>query len=51
MWSRYYPTRIGKKGDYRILELNFNPVLYIHNYPYEGKNRDVGNRILDLLGF
>ncbi|TGK14705.1 bifunctional glutamate--cysteine ligase GshA/glutathione synthetase GshB [Leptospira fluminis] len=37
--------------DYRILELNFNPVLYIHNYPYSGKNRDVGNRILDLLGF
>ncbi|WP_025182932.1 bifunctional glutamate--cysteine ligase GshA/glutathione synthetase GshB [Leptospira kirschneri] len=42
---------LEKKGDYRILELNFNPVLYIHNYPYEGKNRDVGNRILDLLGF
>ncbi|TGM96409.1 bifunctional glutamate--cysteine ligase GshA/glutathione synthetase GshB [Leptospira yasudae] len=39
------------KGEYRILELNFNPVLYIHNYPYEGKNRDVGNKILDLLGF
>ncbi|PJZ55962.1 bifunctional glutamate--cysteine ligase GshA/glutathione synthetase GshB [Leptospira barantonii] len=42
---------LEKKGDYRILELNFNPVLYIHNYPYEGKNRDVGNKILDLLGF
>ncbi|WP_010569884.1 bifunctional glutamate--cysteine ligase GshA/glutathione synthetase GshB [Leptospira broomii] len=39
------------EGDYRILELNFNPVLYIHNYPYRGKNRDVGNKILDLLGF
>ncbi|TGK35142.1 bifunctional glutamate--cysteine ligase GshA/glutathione synthetase GshB [Leptospira gomenensis] len=42
---------LEQKGDYRILELNFNPVLYIHNYPYEGKNRDVGNKILDLLGF
>ncbi|AXR61304.1 bifunctional glutamate--cysteine ligase GshA/glutathione synthetase GshB [Leptospira mayottensis] len=42
---------LEKQEDYRILELNFNPVLYIHNYPYEGKNRDVGNKILDLLGF
>ncbi|WP_061248386.1 bifunctional glutamate--cysteine ligase GshA/glutathione synthetase GshB [Leptospira alstonii] len=42
---------LENKGDYRILELNFNPVLYIHDYPYEGKNRDVGNKILDLLGF
>ncbi|EMF83942.1 phosphoribosylamine--glycine ligase-like protein [Leptospira weilii serovar Topaz str. LT2116] len=42
---------LEKQKDYRILELNFNPVLYIHNYPYEGKNRDVGNKILDLLGF
>ncbi|TGK13867.1 bifunctional glutamate--cysteine ligase GshA/glutathione synthetase GshB [Leptospira fletcheri] len=42
---------LGGNEDYRILELNFNPVLYIHNYPYSGKNRDVGNRILDLLGF
>lgn len=39
------------ESDYRILELNFNPVLYIHNYPYRGKNRNVGNKILDLLGF
>lgn len=40
-----------KKGDYVILELNFNPVLYIHNYPYEGTNRHVGEKILDLLDF
>ncbi len=39
------------EGDYVILELNFNPVLYIHNYPYEGSNRRVGEKILDLLGF
>lgn len=42
---------LDKEGDYRILELNFNPVLYIHNYPYEGKDRKVGEKILDLLGF
>lgn len=38
-------------GPYAILELNFNPVLYIHNYPYQGENRRVGEKILDLLGF
>ena len=36
---------------YGILEINFNPVLYIHNFPYAGKNRRVGEKILDLLGF
>lgn len=36
---------------YAILEINFNPVLYIHNFPYAGKNRRVGEKILDLLGF
>ena len=37
--------------NYAILEINFNPVLYIHNYPFQGKNRQVGQRILDALGF
>lgn len=36
---------------YAILEINFNPVLYIHNFPYAGENRKVGEKILDLLGF
>ncbi|MEM7180283.1 MAG: bifunctional glutamate--cysteine ligase GshA/glutathione synthetase GshB [Spirochaetota bacterium] len=34
-----------------ILELNFNPVLYIHEFPYQGKSREVGKHILDLIGF
>jgi glutamate--cysteine ligase len=37
--------------NYAILEINFNPVLYIHNFPYQGKNRQVGEKILDLLGY
>jgi glutamate--cysteine ligase len=41
----------NQENDYAILELNFNPVLYIHNYPYEGQNREVGEKILNLLGF
>lgn len=36
---------------YAILELNFNPVLYIHEFPYQGRARGVGKRVLDLLGF
>ncbi len=38
-------------GNHSILELNFNPVLYIHEYPHEGKARRIGERMLDLLGF
>lgn len=37
--------------NYGILEINFNPVLYIHEFPYQGKERKVGSKILDLLGF
>lgn len=36
---------------YGVLEINFNPVLYIHEFPYSGKPRFVGDKILDLLGF
>ncbi|TGN18397.1 bifunctional glutamate--cysteine ligase GshA/glutathione synthetase GshB [Leptospira idonii] len=47
-------TQIEQRPDpkhYAILEINFNPVLYIHEFPYEGKERQVGKKILDLLGF
>ncbi|MPW26645.1 bifunctional glutamate--cysteine ligase GshA/glutathione synthetase GshB [Alkalibaculum sp. M08DMB] len=39
------------KDNYSIIELNFNPALHMHNYPYRGKNRHVEKKILDLLGF
>ncbi len=45
---------IGEKpesGNYSVIELNFNPALHIHNYPYKGMNRQVGKKVLDLLGF
>lgn len=38
-------------GGYAVIELNFNPALHIHNYPYKGKNRRVEQKVLDLLGF
>lgn len=37
--------------DYGIIELNFNPVLYFHDFPYEGENRHTGRAVLDALGF
>jgi D-alanine-D-alanine ligase-like ATP-grasp enzyme len=33
-----------------ILELNYNPALFIHNFPFEGKNRHVECKVLDALG-
>ncbi|HEY5557978.1 bifunctional glutamate--cysteine ligase GshA/glutathione synthetase GshB [Acetobacterium sp.] len=44
---------ISRKPDaqnHSIIELNFNPALHIHNYPYVGKNRHVEEKVLDLLG-
>lgn len=37
--------------NYSIIELNFNPALHIHNFPYKGNNRNVGKKVLNLLGF
>ncbi|MDP4089279.1 MAG: bifunctional glutamate--cysteine ligase GshA/glutathione synthetase GshB [Bacillota bacterium] len=37
--------------NYSIIELNFNPALHIHRYPYIGKERYVEKKVLDLLGF
>jgi glutamate--cysteine ligase/glutathione synthase len=38
-------------SNYGIIELNFNPALHIHNFPYRGLNRHVEYKVLDLLGF
>ncbi|MCB1085381.1 MAG: bifunctional glutamate--cysteine ligase GshA/glutathione synthetase GshB, partial [Chlamydiia bacterium] len=37
--------------NYAIVELNYNPVLFIHAHPFKGKARDVAGPLLDLLGF
>lgn len=39
------------EDNYCIIELNFNPALHMHNFPFEGKNRHVEEKVLDLLGF
>ncbi|HEX3027972.1 MAG TPA: bifunctional glutamate--cysteine ligase GshA/glutathione synthetase GshB [Clostridia bacterium] len=39
-----------EKTNYSVIELNFNPAIHIHNYPYKGTNREIGKKVLDLLG-
>lgn len=36
---------------YAIIELNFNPAIHIHCYPYKGIERKIGYKILNLLGY
>jgi glutamate--cysteine ligase/glutathione synthase len=40
-----------EQDGYSVIELNFNPALHIHNFPYRGINRGVEKKVLDLLGF
>ncbi len=38
------------KNNYAVIELNFNPALHIHAFPYKGVNRFPEKYVLDLLG-
>lgn len=38
-------------GDYAIIELNFNPAIHIHSYPYKGTERNIADKVLKVLGF
>ena len=37
------------ESNYGIIELNFNPAIHIHSYPYKGDKRKIGDKILDAL--
>lgn len=39
----------AKENNHGIIELNFNPAIHIHCFPYKGTNRKAGEKILDLL--
>ncbi len=41
----------GAEDNYVIIELNFNPAIHIHCFPFVGKNRRLGDKLLDFLGF
>lgn len=36
---------------YAIIELNFNPAIHIHCYPYQGKERPIAQHLLHILGY
>ena len=36
-------------SNYSIIELNFNPAIHIHSYPYIGKERNIAKKVLELL--
>ncbi|PXY02641.1 bifunctional glutamate--cysteine ligase GshA/glutathione synthetase GshB [Marinifilum breve] len=44
-------TKPAAKDNYAIIEMNFNPAIHIHCYPYQGENRKLNEKILDALGF
>ena len=37
--------------NYAIIELNFNPAIHIHSFPYKGKEREIAVKVIKLLGF
>lgn len=39
------------QSPYGIIELNFNPMIVMHAYPFEGKERRLGYNILKTIGF
>ena len=39
----------ASEENHTIIELNFNPAIHIHSYPYIGKNRNIGDRIIEAL--
>ncbi len=45
------PSLKAETMSYAILELNYNPVLYIHECPAKGKAQPVSDKLLDFLGF
>lgn len=44
-------TNPHSNENYAIIELNFNPAIHIHCYPYKGKNRNLGDKILKALRY
>ncbi|QZE15835.1 bifunctional glutamate--cysteine ligase GshA/glutathione synthetase GshB [Halosquirtibacter laminarini] len=39
------------EDNYGIIEMNFNPAIHIHCFPFKGKNRRLNEKVLDALGF
>ena len=44
-------TTPASEQNYSIIEMNFNPAIHIHCYPYIGENRYLNEKVLDALGY
>lgn len=42
---------VNSSSPYAIIELNFNPAIHIHSYPYIGSERNIAEKILQVLNF
>lgn len=42
-------TEKATNENYGIIEINFNPAIHIHCFPYKGKNRKAGEKLIKLL--
>lgn len=40
----------ANKNNYAVIEINFNPTLAIHHFPYQGRSRPCARAILKMLG-
>ena len=40
----------NENSNYAIIELNFNPAIHIHSYPYKGKEREIAKEVLKVIG-
>jgi glutamate--cysteine ligase len=38
-----------KNSKYGIIEINFNPAIHIHSYPFKGKERNIAGELLKVL--
>jgi glutamate--cysteine ligase len=38
-----------ENSKYGIIEINFNPAIHIHSYPYKGKERNIAGELLKVL--
>lgn len=45
------PEKPPHQTPHAIIELNFNPAIFLHRYPVEGRSIKVEEAVLDLLGF
>jgi glutamate--cysteine ligase len=44
-------TAEATNDNYAIIELNFNPAIHIHCHPFQGKNRKLNEKLMDVLGY